>query len=149
VRVLVDRRLRIPPSARLVASARTTPTWILTAGSADPARRRALVASGVEMIEIAAGENGLDLDAALRALGERGIGRLLVEGGARLAAALLEARLVDRLAWFHAPLLIGGDGIPALAGLGIAMLADAPIFERLSTETVGADLLTTFKIWKS
>ncbi len=80
------------------------------------------------------------------ALGERGITRLLVEGGAGLAAAFLRARLVDRLVWVHAPLVIGGDGVPAIAGLGLAALADAPAFERLSTETVGDDVLTTFRV---
>jgi diaminohydroxyphosphoribosylaminopyrimidine deaminase / 5-amino-6-(5-phosphoribosylamino)uracil reductase len=145
VRVVVDRRLRVPRSARLVGGARTIPTWVLTAGSVDAGRRDALVESGVQTIEVDTAGDRLDLDAALRALGERGITRLLVEGGARLAAALLEARLVDRLIWFHAPLLIGGDGVPAVAGLGVAALADTPAFERLSTEIIGADLLTTFR----
>jgi diaminohydroxyphosphoribosylaminopyrimidine deaminase / 5-amino-6-(5-phosphoribosylamino)uracil reductase len=145
VRVVVDRRLRIPPNARLIAEAREVPTWIMTSRSAGPKRREALLQSGAEVIEIEAGEAGLDLAAALTALGARGITRLLVEGGAGIAAALLRARLVDRLAWFHAPLLIGGDGIPAIAGLGIAALVEAPAFTRVSTETADADLLTVFE----
>jgi diaminohydroxyphosphoribosylaminopyrimidine deaminase / 5-amino-6-(5-phosphoribosylamino)uracil reductase len=145
VRVVVDRHLRIPPSAQLFAEGDSAPVWVLTARSADPARREALLRKGADVIEVDVGEDGIDLAAALAALGARGITRLLVEGGARLAAALLKARLVDRLAWFHAPLLIGGDGIPAVAALGIAGLADAPRFERISTETVGADLLTVFR----
>ena len=74
--------------------------------------------------------------------------RLLVEGGAQLAAALLRAHLVDRLAWVHAPLLIGGDGVPAIAGFGLNALADAPGFERVSMEVVGEDVLTIFRIPK-
>jgi diaminohydroxyphosphoribosylaminopyrimidine deaminase / 5-amino-6-(5-phosphoribosylamino)uracil reductase len=149
VRVVVDRQLRIPPTARLIAGAREVPTWVMTAGSAEPARREALLQSGAEVIDIEVGENGFDLAAALMALGARGITRLLVEGGAGIAAALLRARLVDRLAWFHAPLLIGGDGIPAVAGLDVAALADAPAFARVSTEAAGDDLLTTFQIRNS
>jgi diaminohydroxyphosphoribosylaminopyrimidine deaminase / 5-amino-6-(5-phosphoribosylamino)uracil reductase len=145
VRVVVDRQLRIPPGARLIAEARAVPTWLLAAPSAEPARREALSQNGAEVIDVEAGAEGLDLAAALAALGARGITRLLVEGGARLAAALLKARLVDRLAWFHAPLLIGGDGVPAVGALGIGALADAPGFARVSTETVGADLLTLFR----
>ena len=61
-----------------------------------------------------------------------------------LAAALLRARLVDRLVWIRAPLVIGGDGVPAIAALSLAALADAPGFERISTETVGDDVQTTF-----
>ena len=80
------------------------------------------------------------------ALAERGITRLLGEGGAHVSAAFIRAGLVDRLVWVHAPLVIGGDGIPAIAGLDVAALADARTFERLSTETIGDDVLTTFRV---
>ena len=68
----------------------------------------------------------------------------MVEGGGELAAALLRAGLVDRLVWLHAPRLLGGDGVPAVGPLGFAALAEAPGFDRLSSETVGADVMTTF-----
>jgi diaminohydroxyphosphoribosylaminopyrimidine deaminase/5-amino-6-(5-phosphoribosylamino)uracil reductase len=146
VRVVIDRHLRMPPTMQLVASAREVPTWVLTSLSADPLRRQALADGGVTLIEIEGDSNGdIDLATALAALGERGITRLLVEGGGRLAAALVRARLVDRLVWVHAPLLIGNDGVPAIADLGLEVLADAPHFERLSTETVGDDVLTIFR----
>ena len=147
VRVVIDRHLRIPPTARLIADARRIPTWVLTLRSADPARRAGFLAKGVTLIEVDADREGqVDLAVALKALGERGITRLLVEGGAGLAAAFFRARLVDRLIWVHAPLAIGGDGIPAIAGLDLAALSDAPAFERLSTETIGDDVLTTFRV---
>jgi diaminohydroxyphosphoribosylaminopyrimidine deaminase/5-amino-6-(5-phosphoribosylamino)uracil reductase len=146
VRVAVDRHLRIPPTTRLIAGARDVPTWVVTSASANPARRRALVASGVTVVEVAPDpDGGIDLAAALAALGERGITRLLVEGGGQLAAALVRARLVDRLIWVHAPILVGGDGVPSIAPFALDRLAGAPGFERLSTETVGADVLTTFR----
>ena len=84
--------------------------------------------------------------AVLAALGERGITRLLVEGGGRLAAAFAGTGLIDRLVWVHAPMLIGGDGTPAIAEFGLGMLSQAPSFERLSTETVGDDVLTVFRV---
>jgi diaminohydroxyphosphoribosylaminopyrimidine deaminase / 5-amino-6-(5-phosphoribosylamino)uracil reductase len=146
VRVVIDRQLRIPLTARLVTGVRQIPTWVLTLSSADPARREKLLDHGVEVIAVdPAGHSGIDFAAALARLGERGITRLLVEGGGQIAAALARARLVDRLAWFHAPLLIGADGIPAVAGFGLDMVGDAPGFERLSTQTVGADVLTFFE----
>ena len=147
VRVVIDRHLRIPPAARIIADAHRVPTWVLTLRSADPGRRAAFLANGVTLIDVNDdGEEQIDLAAALAALGERGITRLLVEGGARLAAAFFRARLVDRLVWVHAPLVIGGDGIPAIAGFDLAALADARAFERLSTETIGDDVLTTFRV---
>jgi diaminohydroxyphosphoribosylaminopyrimidine deaminase / 5-amino-6-(5-phosphoribosylamino)uracil reductase len=146
VRVVLDRHLRIPLSAGVIANARQTPTWILTLRSADAARRAALLAAGVILIDVDPDASGLiNLIAAMAALGERGVTRLLVEGGARLAAALLHARLVDRLAWVHAPLLIGGDGTSAVAALSLDRLADAPGFERLSVARLGDDVLTTFR----
>ncbi|MGH7046766.1 MAG: bifunctional diaminohydroxyphosphoribosylaminopyrimidine deaminase/5-amino-6-(5-phosphoribosylamino)uracil reductase RibD [Stellaceae bacterium] len=147
VRVVLDRRLRIPLSARIIAAAGRTPTWVLTLPSADPQRRAAMAAAGAELIDVATDPAGrIDLGAALAVLGERGLTRLLVEGGAGLAAALLRAGLVDRIAWFHAPLLIGGDGVPAVAALGGAALADMPRFERVSVETVGGDVLTMLRV---
>ena len=146
LRVVLDRHLRIPPAAHVIAEAARTPTWVLTLGGADPARREAFLAEGAVLIDIDPDAEGrIDLAAALQALGARGVTRLLVEGGARLAAALLHAQLVDRLAWMHAPSLIGADGTPAIGAFGVARLADAPRFERISVETVGADLLTTFR----
>jgi diaminohydroxyphosphoribosylaminopyrimidine deaminase/5-amino-6-(5-phosphoribosylamino)uracil reductase len=146
VRVVVDRHLAVPPSARLIAEARQVPTWVLALSSADPVRRQALLASGVTVIEVDPDtEGGIDFKSAVTALGERGITRVLVEGGGQLAAALVRARLVDRLAWFHAPLLIGADGFPAIAGFGLEAMTDAPRFERLTTETIGGDLLTIFR----
>jgi diaminohydroxyphosphoribosylaminopyrimidine deaminase/5-amino-6-(5-phosphoribosylamino)uracil reductase len=147
VRVVIDRHLRIPWAARIIADAHRVPTWVLTLRSADPGRRAAFLANGVTLIDVNDdGEEQIDLAAALGALGERGITRLLVEGGARLAAAFFRARLVDRLVWVHAPLVIGGDGIPAIAGFDLAALVDARAFERLSTETIGDDVLTTFRV---
>ena len=147
VRVDIDRHLRIPRAARIIADAHRVPTWVLTLRSADPGRRAAFLANGVTLIDVNDdGEEQIDLAAALGALGERGITRLLVEGGARLAAAFFRARLVDRLVWVHAPLVIGGDGIPAIAGFDLAALVDARAFERLSTETIGDDVLTTFRV---
>ena len=147
VRVVIDRHLRIPPAARIIADAHLAPTWVVTLRSADPGRRAAFLANGVTLIDVDDdGEEQIDLAAALAALGERGITRLLVEGGARLAAAFFRARLVDRLVWVHAPLVIGGDGIPAIAGFDLAAVVDARAFERLSTETIGDDVLTTFRV---
>jgi diaminohydroxyphosphoribosylaminopyrimidine deaminase/5-amino-6-(5-phosphoribosylamino)uracil reductase len=149
VRVVIDRHLRIRPTTRLISDARAVPTWILTLPSADSARRQAFLRAGATVIDIDPGPDGNgSLAAALAVLGERGVTRLLVEGGGHLAAAFARADLVDRLIWVHAPMLIGGDGIPAIAGFGLDALSKAPSFERLSAETVGDDILTVFRVSK-
>jgi diaminohydroxyphosphoribosylaminopyrimidine deaminase/5-amino-6-(5-phosphoribosylamino)uracil reductase len=147
VRVALDRSLVIPLHSRLVAEARQIPTWFIAGPGSDGKRRAALQHAGVEIIDAAPyADRRIDLADALRLLGERGVTRLLVESGGRLAAALLLAGLVDRLAFLHAPLLLGGDGIPAVAALGLGALADAPRFDLLSRETVGPDLLSTYRL---
>jgi diaminohydroxyphosphoribosylaminopyrimidine deaminase/5-amino-6-(5-phosphoribosylamino)uracil reductase len=145
-RVVLDRQLRIPPTARVIAEARAVATWLVTLPSAHPARQNLLRDAGVEVIAAEVDATGMiDLSAVLTLLGTRGLTRLLVEGGGRLAAALLHAELVDRLVWFHAPLLLGGDGIPAIAPLGLGTLPDMPRFERLAAEIVGEDGVTVFR----
>ncbi len=145
VRVVVDSRLRLPLTAKLVATANATPTWLLTLKGNDARRLGAYRDAGVEAIEVADDQDGrVALAPALAALAARGITRLLVEGGAELSAGLLQADLVDRLAWFRAPALIGGDGIAAVAPLGVEALAEAPRF-RLGERTVlGEDVLETY-----
>jgi diaminohydroxyphosphoribosylaminopyrimidine deaminase / 5-amino-6-(5-phosphoribosylamino)uracil reductase len=144
VRIVIDPGLRLPLTSKLAAGAGQVPTWIVTREGGDEARHDGFRAVGIELIELPpAEEEGLDLAAALQALGQRGLTRILAEGGARLAASLLRHDLVDRVAWFHAPMVIGGDGIGAIAGLGLDTLAQGPRFERRSLEAVGEDVLET------
>jgi diaminohydroxyphosphoribosylaminopyrimidine deaminase/5-amino-6-(5-phosphoribosylamino)uracil reductase len=145
VRVVLDRQLRLPPGAKLLATARDVPTWVVTAAG-DPARRRALEGAGVEIIEAPTAPDGrLSVSATLQALGARGVTRLLVEGGSALAASLLQQDLVDRLYWFRSASVIGGDGLPATASLGVEQLFDAKLFARIETETLGADMLESYR----
>ncbi len=70
--------------------------------------------------------------------------RLLVEGGGRIAAGLLRAGLVDRLVWFRAAKVIGGDGVPAVAGFGLEELAGAPGFSLQDSCPIGDDLVESY-----
>ena len=145
VRVVADSHLRTPLTARLVATAADTPTWIAIREGTDPERRRAFAALGVELLEVAGTEAGVDLGQALGGMAEAGINTVLVEGGAQLAAALLRADLVDRLAWFHAPSVLGADGWPAAQAFGTGLLADMPRFTRVSVQPVGNDVLSEYR----
>ncbi|HEY1933775.1 MAG TPA: bifunctional diaminohydroxyphosphoribosylaminopyrimidine deaminase/5-amino-6-(5-phosphoribosylamino)uracil reductase RibD [Acetobacteraceae bacterium] len=142
VRVVADSHLRTPLTARLIATAHETPTWMLIRSGADADRRRAFADLGARILEIDGAPSGVDLRAGLTALGGAGITRLLVEGGAQIAAALLRADLVDRIAWFHAPGVMGGDGWPAVQAFGIERLADMPRFVRQDATLLGDDVLT-------
>ncbi|WP_426957625.1 bifunctional diaminohydroxyphosphoribosylaminopyrimidine deaminase/5-amino-6-(5-phosphoribosylamino)uracil reductase RibD [Muricoccus radiodurans] len=146
VRVIADARLRTPLGARLFNA--EAPAWIVTRPGHEPAGLAQLTQQGAEILEVAAGaQGGLDPAAMLRALTGRGITRVLVEGGAALSAGLLRAGVVDRVAWFTAPSLLGGDGLPALRELGIGRLADRPMLRVTGRRPAGdawlveADLL--------
>ena len=145
-RVVADARLRTPVAARLVATARSVPSWIVTAPGHKPAELAPYQQAGVEMLTVPRGKpNGLDLPALLAALAQRGVTRVMAEGGAGLAAGLLRAGLVDRLAWFHAPAIMGGDGLPAVNALPVAVLSAMPKFRRVSWRQLGADCLSEFE----
>jgi diaminohydroxyphosphoribosylaminopyrimidine deaminase/5-amino-6-(5-phosphoribosylamino)uracil reductase len=145
VRVIVDSRLRLPLTSRVVRSARGTPTWLVALEGTDPSRAAAFADCGVEMIEVPAAPGGeLDIGAAFQALGARGLTRVLVEGGSQLSGSVLRADLVDRIVWFRAPLVMGGDGVSVAAAFGVDALAQAPRFTRRSVETCGDDIVEDY-----
>ena len=161
VRVVADGFLRTPRTARLVASAHKNPTWLLyhtdslpdgvSAANAEngeilPSRAQLLAEAGARCVLVPQAPQGIDLKQALSALGTRGLTRLLVEGGAKLASSLLRSDLVDRIVWFHAPGVIGGDGLPAVQGFGLEHLAQMKRFIPVHPPTtLGADVMTEFR----
>ena len=142
LRVVVDGRLRLPLTHDLVARAKDAPTVLVTHDGNPAERVAAYVDAGVEVLKVGKDAFGhCALPAALAGLAERGINHLMVEGGGHLAAAFLRAGLVDRLAWFRAPIVVGGDGIPALASFGIDRVDEAPQFRQSSRMRLGRDVL--------
>ena len=145
VRVVLDPGLRMPARSQLVSSAGEVPVWIFCASDAPAEREQRLTGLGVTVIRTAAGEGGLDLRAVLRALAERGITRLMVEGGPKVAASLLRAGLVDEALLLRGLLTIGADGIDALDGLALDALTGSPSLRLVGTETIGSDRLESYE----
>ena len=129
LRVVLDSRLRTPATAK-VASANTL---ILTAADPRPV-------GGAQVRRIEAAEGRPTVPAVLDALAKTGVASILIEGGGQVAASFLRAGVVDRLEWFRAPILLGAEGRPCVAGLALAKLADAPKFRRLGAAPAGDDL---------
>jgi diaminohydroxyphosphoribosylaminopyrimidine deaminase/5-amino-6-(5-phosphoribosylamino)uracil reductase len=140
LRVVLDRRLRLPATGNLARSAGTRPVWLFTADPAVPAAE-SLARAGVVLHALPAADEGRQLAAMLATLAGQGITRLLVEGGAAVATAFLRADLVDRIHLFTAPVLLGGDGAPALGPLGVRQLADARRWRPVASRPVGEDRL--------
>ena len=144
VRIVCDGQLRLDPESPLVVTAADVPTWVVTGTDADGGRIAALIAAGVTVIQVRRGPGGVDLVETAAELGRRGLTRVLVEGGGRLAGALLAAHLVDRIEWFRAAKVFGGDGLPAAAAFGVTTPDGAPAFRQVSSQPVGADMLETY-----
>ena len=146
VRVILDTALRLPLTSRLVRGAKTVPVWVVGAEDAEAARASALADAGVTVLRAPRGPDGrLDLGAALRLLAGRGITRLMVEGGPRLAASLLAADLIDEAALFESRIRLGEDAIAALAGLPLTMLTASPALTQIERVAVGDDTLTLYR----
>lgn len=148
VRVVLDRALRIQGNSRLVRSARATPLWVMTSNLAEAPAATILGAAGAEVIRLdttAMPRSGLDLRAVLQALAEKGITRLLVEGGARVASSFVSAGLVDEFWLLRGPDTIGADGVAPLEGLPLTSLTQSPGFRIRASESLDQDILTVYE----
>lgn len=150
VRVVLDRRLRLAPEARMLTV--QGPVLVYAAPAADPARRAALEAAGATVVAVEAVAStgrgaetaGDELRSILADLLARGVRSVLVEGGAGVAGAFVAAGLYDRVAVDCAPILLGGAGAPGpLGGPGAAHLDEAPRLDRLDVRRRGPDLILT------
>ncbi|HET7470989.1 MAG TPA: bifunctional diaminohydroxyphosphoribosylaminopyrimidine deaminase/5-amino-6-(5-phosphoribosylamino)uracil reductase RibD [Gemmatimonadales bacterium] len=125
----------VPTSLKLVRTAGQTPTIVVTQPSAPASRLKPLETAGVAIIRAAR------LIDALAQLRRQGIGSLLVEGGGRLAGALLAEDLVDRYYWVQSPLWLGATAVPAVAGLPTVALGDARRWRVAERRALGDDTL--------
>ena len=142
LRVIVDRDLETPETARLFHSSSEAGTLILTSERASEERAGRLRAQGAEVVRLADVGDALDMTAVLMQLGRRGVQHVLVEGGSRLNASLWRAGLVNRLMLFIAPKILGGgDGVPLFAGVGVPRMAEALPLSRVRMTPVEDDVL--------
>jgi diaminohydroxyphosphoribosylaminopyrimidine deaminase/5-amino-6-(5-phosphoribosylamino)uracil reductase len=140
-RVVLDSRLRLPLSAKLLALPEREKTLIVCCASADPEKMRKILQGGSQVIALeGGGQGGLPLRAALAALGGRGIRSVLVEGGEKIFSSFLREGLWDRLSVFLAPLILGG-GKPAISRLGRDSLSQALRPQNITIKRIGNQIL--------
>jgi diaminohydroxyphosphoribosylaminopyrimidine deaminase / 5-amino-6-(5-phosphoribosylamino)uracil reductase len=145
VRVVLDAGLRLPPTSLLAGSAMVVPTWVIAGVDAPAEPEEGLRSKGVEVQRVAARNGRLDLGAVMSMLGDRGITRLMVEGGPTVAAALIAADLVDEAMLLRSRELIGADGVDALEGMPLTAVTQSPQLRSRGIETVGEDVAETFE----
>ena len=142
-RVVLDSRLRIPLTAQLCKQKDALKTIIATTTGASAARVRALEALGAQVWRLPAQDNQVAWLPLLKKLAAHGIVSLLIEGGAAVAASALKHRVVDKVEFFYAPKIIGGDGRVMIDRLAIGKMAQAIGLKKLNVRKSGDDILIT------
>ena len=136
-RVVLDSHLRLPATSDILKG---DPVWVFHTGGA----RSEL--ENVVLFETEADDSGrVSFSAVIDHLASEGIPSVMIEAGAEIAGAAMRSGRVTDLEWFRAPLLIGAEGRPAIAGLGLEELRFAPTFNRISVRACGADLWETYR----
>ena len=139
VRIVADSHARTPLQSKLMTSLNVAPVVIATAGDAAGAH----AAAGASVWRCGNGVR-VDVRDLVRRAEAEGLRTILIEGGSQLAASFVREGLVHELAWFRAPILIGGTGLPAVGELGLTDLKAAARWRPVATERIGDDVLDTY-----
>jgi diaminohydroxyphosphoribosylaminopyrimidine deaminase/5-amino-6-(5-phosphoribosylamino)uracil reductase len=138
----VDGKGRTPASARIFREPGKTLMAVGSEVSLD--EKAALAEAGAELLELPAAKGQIDLKKLLKALGEREVTSVLVEGGGTLLGSLFDSGLVDKVVVFIAPIIIGGETAKtAVGGKGVDRIADSFKLERVRVESFGEDLMVS------
>lgn len=139
-RIILDNRLRLSPDSILATTTADVPTIVFT-NCIDPATVARLTDRGVEVVPVEGGAR--NLTAVLEELYKREIQSVLVEGGTAVAGAFVEARLIDKVTFIYAPMIIGGESPSAVGGPGISSLAEALRLKDIDIVRLGDDIEMT------
>lgn len=140
LRIIVDSTLRIPLQARVLMQQDAAPTLIATTGRADKKKLKKLTEMGIQILVIPEKKNRVDLELLMKELGKREVDSILLEGGASLNYAALEAGIVDKVSIYIAPIIIGGFAAPSpVGGEGVADLDLVYRLRDINMKSIGSD----------
>ena len=144
IRIVLDSRLRLPLTARVLHLKSPAPTWIATTKAAPPDKIQAVHNLGAEVLILPDESGRVALRSLLNLLGERRVQSLLVEGGPEVLGSFFDQRLVHKFYFFYAPKILGGrEAYPAVAGKGVARLNEAFQAKDMTFRRLGTDILVT------
>jgi diaminohydroxyphosphoribosylaminopyrimidine deaminase / 5-amino-6-(5-phosphoribosylamino)uracil reductase len=150
VRVVLSGKAELPVSAKMLRNLELAPVWVIHGPSAPRGNRERLAAAGAECIETETGADGrLDISAVAALLAQRGITRLLVEGGPKIAESFLKAQLADELVLFQSEKRLTS---PAIQPSGLELLTGTSDFTLHEQRPIGADRMTIHRrahYWQS
>jgi diaminohydroxyphosphoribosylaminopyrimidine deaminase/5-amino-6-(5-phosphoribosylamino)uracil reductase len=142
VRIILDTHLSISPDARVLRQSSAAPT-ILVAGSAvEGNKKRTLEKTGARVIEVSLKNDLIDMNALMEQLGAMELTSLLVEGGSRVLASAFNNAVVDKVFFFYAPKILGGDdGVPICRGPGAELMSECIAINDIAVHRLGDDVL--------
>ncbi len=142
VRIILDRRNRIPLTAKVFKNSRFQKVIYVTGPDISSRRLKTLVYRKVEILNGKSSKNGFHIKPLLKELANRGMNSILIEGGAELNASVVKAGVVDRVVAFISPVLIGGTQAPGfLGGQGVMKVNDAMNLKDIVVTKIGEDLM--------
>jgi diaminohydroxyphosphoribosylaminopyrimidine deaminase / 5-amino-6-(5-phosphoribosylamino)uracil reductase len=144
IRVILDSRLRLPTTARVLHLDSPAPTWIITTSAAPRDKIRTLEDLGATVLVVSEDQGRVDLESLMGELGCREVQSLLVEGGAEVLGSFFDQGLVDKFYFFYAPKFLGGQqALSVIGGAGVDRLAKAPQARDITLGRLGPDFLVT------
>ncbi len=147
IRIILDSKLRLPDDSALLNDIKNVPLWVITTEKSLQGKQADnLRSKGVKLLSCSENDHGLSLAEMLQTLGQRGITRLLVEGGAEITSAFLRSSLADRLYWFRAPLVVGSAGKCIMDKTVIAKADEMPHFKQVGSRPLGVDQLEIYDL---
>jgi diaminohydroxyphosphoribosylaminopyrimidine deaminase/5-amino-6-(5-phosphoribosylamino)uracil reductase len=144
-RVILDGKARLPLGSRLVQSAKDPPLIVVVGPEATVESKLALTEAGVSLIEVGSDGGANETAATLGALATGGFSRVLAEGGAEVASSLISGDFVDEVVIFRAPVVVGPDGVRALAGgMALSAIERSPRYRLVESAAVGNDQMRRY-----
>ena len=143
VRIVADSTLRTPEHARLLGSQGLGK--VVLASAVEPkGYPQDAIKDAPEIWTVPGADGKVSPQHLLDRCAVEGLAKIFLEGGGKLAASFIQAGLVDTIEWFRAPILIGGDGLAAVAALGLTEMQDAPRWRVVKAQAIAGDVLTTY-----
>jgi diaminohydroxyphosphoribosylaminopyrimidine deaminase/5-amino-6-(5-phosphoribosylamino)uracil reductase len=142
IRIVLDTHLSISPDAALLNLSSDSDTLIITGPDVQEEKRKKLARPGVRILSTELKNGHIDLNVLMTRLGDLGITSLLIEGGSRVNASALKAHIVDKVFFFYAPKILGGDnGIPVFKGKGPALMSESIRIKDVSVHRFADDMM--------
>lgn len=141
IRIIVDTNLRIPMDSKVIRN-KDKLTIVATSFNSNEEKKKKLRDLGIKVVEVSEKKNKVDLKELMEVLGSEGIDSILIEGGGTLNFSALEEKIVDKIIFYIAPKILGGEKSKScIEGTGFSELKDAPNLKDISYRKIGEDLV--------